>query len=57
MQSKVKVGYMADKITKARLRWFGHVKRSCAYVLARRCERLVAAGVRREKGMPKNWGA
>lgn len=42
---------VADKMRKARFRWFGHVKRR--YAAVRRCEKLIAAGVRRGKGIPK----
>uniref|UniRef100_M1A413 Methyltransferase family protein n=1 Tax=Solanum tuberosum TaxID=4113 RepID=M1A413_SOLTU len=42
---------VVDKMRKARFRWFGHVKRR--YAAVRRCERLIAAGVRRGRGIPK----
>ena len=34
-----------------RLRWFGHVKRSCEGTPIRRCERLVVARVKRGRGI------
>ncbi|XP_019231425.1 PREDICTED: uncharacterized protein LOC109212252 [Nicotiana attenuata] len=38
----------------ARLRWFGHVRRS-PYAPVRRCGRLALAGRRRGRGLPKKY--
>ncbi|WMV18154.1 hypothetical protein MTR67_011539 [Solanum verrucosum] len=50
---KVGVASMADKMKKARLRWFGHVKRRCANPLVRRCERLGVGDTWRGRGRLK----
>lgn len=50
---KVGDAFAADKMRKARPRWFEHVKRRCTNVLVRRCERLAVAEIRRGRGRPK----
>ncbi|VFQ76003.1 unnamed protein product [Cuscuta campestris] len=45
-----------DKLRKARLRWFGHVRRRDADAPVRRCERITVIGGSRGRGRPmKNW--
>lgn len=44
---------MTDKMREARLRWFGHVKRSDMDTPVRRCLRLAIADFRRDRGRPK----
>ena len=47
---------MTDKMRNMRLRWFGHVKRSCEGKPIRRCERLVVESVKRGRGiLGKHW--
>ena len=41
-----------DKIREARLRWFGHIRRSMD-ALVTRCERFDRLGYRRSRGKPK----
>lgn len=53
IQDKVEVASLADKIRKARLRWFGHVKRRCTKEPVRWCESLAIAGFRRGRGRPR----
>ncbi|KAG5615047.1 hypothetical protein H5410_014871 [Solanum commersonii] len=48
---------VVDKLRKARLRWFGHVRRRCADAPVRRCKGLAIEGTRRGRGRPKKfWG-
>ncbi|KAG5589615.1 hypothetical protein H5410_040129 [Solanum commersonii] len=47
IHEKVGVASMADKTTKASLRWFEHVKRRCSDSPMRRCERLIVRGTQR----------
>ncbi|XP_059302163.1 uncharacterized protein LOC132054118 [Lycium ferocissimum] len=57
VQGNVEVAHVADKMREARLRWLGHVKKSCVDALVRRCERLAITEVSRGRGRPKkNWG-
>lgn len=47
---------MADKMTEAKLRWFGHVNKRRMGAPIRRCERLTITEVRRYRGrLNKNW--
>lgn len=54
IQDKVGVAFVADKMSKRRLRWFEHVKRF-EDALVRRCERLDIVGSRRGRGGPKKY--
>ncbi|KAG5619034.1 hypothetical protein H5410_018858 [Solanum commersonii] len=57
IREKVGVASVVDKLRKARLRWFGHVKRRGADSPVRRCEGLVVEGTRKGRGRPKKyWG-
>ncbi|KAG5587041.1 hypothetical protein H5410_047475 [Solanum commersonii] len=57
IRKKVGVASVVDKLSKARLRWFGHVKRRGANALVKRCEGLVVEGMQRGRGRPKKyWG-
>lgn len=57
IQGKVEVTSLADKMRKARLRWFRYMKRRCVDVPVRKCERLTVTKVRRGRSKPrKNWG-
>ncbi|XP_075096420.1 uncharacterized protein LOC142174513 [Nicotiana tabacum] len=57
IQDKVGVAPVEAKMSEARLRWFGHVKRRSTDAPVRRCEGLALAGVRRDRGKPKkSWG-
>lgn len=40
---------------KARLRWFGHMKRRCTYALVRRCERLTWGSLARDRDRTKKF--
>lgn len=46
--SKVGLGSVVDKLRYVRLIWFRHVKRRCADVPVKRCERLVGIGFERD---------
>ncbi|XP_070033093.1 uncharacterized protein [Nicotiana tomentosiformis] len=53
---KVVVAPIEDKMRKAKLRWFGHVKRRSMDTPVRRCEKLALTGMRRGRGQPtKYW--
>ncbi|XP_075087869.1 uncharacterized protein LOC142169844 [Nicotiana tabacum] len=57
IREKVGVTPMEDKMWEARLRWFGHVKRTSIEAPVRRCERLASVGSMRGRGRPKkSWG-
>ena len=57
IREKLEVVPVADKMRKARLRWFGHVQRRSTDAPVRRCERLVLEATRRARGRPKKyWG-
>ncbi|KAL3328216.1 hypothetical protein AABB24_035713 [Solanum stoloniferum] len=57
IRDKVGQAFVVDKMRKARLRWFRHVKRRCIDTLVRKCERLVIEGMRIGRGRPKKyWG-
>ncbi|KAM3394643.1 hypothetical protein P3S68_003646 [Capsicum galapagoense] len=57
IREKVGVTSVKCKMRKARLRWFGHVKRRGMDAPVRRCERLALDGFRRGRGRPKKyWG-
>ncbi|KAF3627324.1 putative pre-mRNA-processing factor 6-like [Capsicum annuum] len=57
IREKVGVTSVECKMRKARLRWFGHVKRRGMDAPVRRCERLALDGFRRGRGRPKKyWG-
>lgn len=53
IRDKVGVVSMIDKMTKVRLRWFGHEKRRCIDNLIRRCERLAIMDIKRGRGRPE----
>lgn len=56
IREKVGVTFVADKMRKARLKWFEHVQRRCTDVTVR-CERMVVGSIQRCKGRPKKyWG-
>ena len=55
IQNKVGIALVVDKMRKARLRWFGHVKRRCVDTPVRRCERLAIEGRKRCRGRPKKY--
>lgn len=46
IRGKMGVASITDKMREARLRWFGHVKRSMD-TLVSRCERLTVAEIKR----------
>ncbi|XP_070046133.1 uncharacterized protein [Nicotiana tomentosiformis] len=57
IRDKVDVAPMEDKLRKARLRLFGHMKRRNTDAPVRRCERLALEGIRRDRVRPKKyWG-
>ncbi|KAF3645685.1 putative pre-mRNA-processing factor 6-like [Capsicum annuum] len=57
IREKVGVTSVECKMRKARLRWFGHVKRRGMDAPVRRCERLALDDFRRGRGRPKKyWG-
>nr|XP_009795786.1 PREDICTED: uncharacterized protein LOC104242434 [Nicotiana sylvestris] len=57
IRDKVGVALMEAKMRKARLIWFGHVKRRSTDAPIRRCERLALGGGRRDRGRTKkSWG-
>lgn len=47
IREKVRVNFMADKLSKARLRWFKHMQRRCIDASMKRCESLVVKGTQR----------
>ncbi|KAG5596784.1 hypothetical protein H5410_038016 [Solanum commersonii] len=53
IRNKVVVAPVEDKMQKVELGWFWHVKRRCVDSLVRRFERLVIAGLRKGRYMPK----
>ncbi|KAH0760290.1 hypothetical protein KY290_023783 [Solanum tuberosum] len=55
IREKVGVASVVDKLRKARLRWFGHVKRRSADAPVRRCEVLVVEGTWRGRGRPRKY--
>ncbi|XP_070031125.1 uncharacterized protein [Nicotiana tomentosiformis] len=57
IRDKVGVAPIEDKMRKAWLKWFGHVKMRSTNALVRRCERLTLEGLLRGRGRPnKRWG-
>lgn len=52
IRDKVRVISMEDKSREARLRWFGHIRRSMNAQM-RRCERIVALEGKRGRGTPR----
>lgn len=55
IQGKVTMIFVVDKVSRARLRWFEHMKRRCKDTAIMRCERLVTTVIKRG-GPKKNWG-
>ncbi|XP_070054435.1 uncharacterized protein [Nicotiana tomentosiformis] len=57
IREKVGVAPIDNKIQKARLRWFGHVRRRSQEAPVKMCQRLSLAGMRRGRGWSKKyWG-
>lgn len=52
----MRVAYIVNKMRKARVSWFRHVKRGSKDSSVRRCEKLMVIGLREIKDRPgKNW--
>ena len=55
IRGKIGVASIQDKIREARLRWFGHIRRSMDAPV-RRCEKFDRPNYRRSRGRPKkSW--
>ncbi|XP_070013195.1 uncharacterized protein [Nicotiana sylvestris] len=55
IRDKVRADAIEDKMRKARLRWFGHVRRRSIDAPVRRCGRLTLEGLQRGRGRTKKW--
>ena len=53
IRGKIGLASIEDKITKACLRWFGHIRRRSMDATVRRCEKLDLPDYRRSRGRPK----
>lgn len=53
IQNKVSVASIVDKMRKAILEWFGHMKRRSIDKPMRRCETLIIESMRNDRGRPK----
>jgi len=55
IRSKIGVAPIEDKMREAKLRWFGHVRKSMD-ALVRRCENIDRLDCKRSRGRPrKSW--
>jgi len=56
IRDKIRVASIEDKISDARLRWFGHIRRMPRDAPVRRCETIECPNYRRSRGRPKkSW--
>ena len=53
IRERLKVESIAERCRKARLRWFGHVKRRDQDYVGRKTLKMVRPGRRRRRGRPK----
>ena len=56
IRGKIGVASIDDKMRKARLRWFGHVRSRSMDAPVRRCETIKRLDYRRSRGRPKKRG-
>ena len=56
IRGKIGVASIEDKMREARLRWFGHIRRTSKSAPVRRCEMIEYPEYRRSRGRPKkSW--